>query len=1076
MAVVIGAIALLIIVAMAATSGRTPATSHIAPPPPAPPTTPVTPPEDKRPRPPTETAFAPELREIDEKLRAGLGNEDFRSLLEYLAAARARRSAAEWLAEIDLRSPQIEARARRTALPLREKAIDARKRKDDAEVKRLRDQIASWNLPTLVGEFDKALEEATASSTNPPPPPPPPPSIPESTEPPLVVYADTLAPGWRNHSWSCEINLAATSPVFEGAHSVAFTPHKMAAGIYFGSDGVDASQYPLVTFALYVAEDVAGAGVALYNDWKPSAAVNFSTLGGLPPPGQWKRYVLPVKDINRDSAKITGFLVQVFKTGTKPLIYLDSVSFLKGYPPAGKSPTPTTSSELDGYRTRWATAAQKAAARDYPAAQKELEDAAASLKDAGAKAEAAADLDLLKLAAQVPAGLDKWAKGAKVKLDYLNAAGDRDSVEGTVLSGDAVRVSVLQRDGGPVDVPTVELLASTIADQFRGRPEKKPTDARAAAAFCFFEGDVEAGRALWGDGAPIPEKLLGLTRAKSEAEVAARRTFWAAESEFLFPKRRSSAVEKYAALLADATPLAAKLKPFVTARLEAARDAVYLADDLSAAGSFVPSATAKMDACWVSSADSPAARAKENYVEAEFHAFPGTAYKAWIWAGACCQETFEFLIQASDLTANGKPIEPGGDAAITAKLPSLTLRKWHAQHGGPKEPAKWDWIPVALPKYEAGGPKKLRVMTAQQGFTVGAIVISASRRDTPREAEMKELEKSRFGSRKGAANSGPQGLILCEWWYNIEGDRVEHLTKHPSFAGKPGASAFLPIFEGARDAADNYGTRMRGYVHPPVTGAYTFWISSDDEGELHLSADDSPVRKRLIASNPPASAFRDWTKVPTQKSAPIVLTAGRRYYIEALQKEGGGQDHLSVGWTLPDGTDERPIPGTRLSPWSTAVPSAGPAGHVFFRGYNVNGESTVIDGRKWEGKKSTTLAFSPEAAFENFNVPLNPPTDEAKAAMLRTSAFAPGGTMVKVYQVPAGAYQVYLYCWEDNDNQVYDILLNGREVKKGHNSGTAGHWDKLGPWPVTVSDNGVIEIRTTGGDANLSGLEIWKKQ
>ena len=83
--------------------------------------------------------------------------------------------------------------------------------------------------------------------------------------------------------------------------------------------------------------------------------------------------------------------------------------------------------------------------------------------------------------------------------------------------------------------------------------------------------------------------------------------------------------------------------------------------------------------------------------------------------------------------------------------------------------------------------------------------------------------------------------------------------------------------------------------------------------------------------------------------------------------------------------------------------------------------------------------------------------------------------MVKVYQVPAGAYQVYLYVWEDNDNQVFDILLNGREVKKGHNSGTAGRWEKLGPWPVAVTDNGVIEIRTAGGDANLSGLEIWKK-
>ena len=29
------------------------------------------------------------------------------------------------------------------------------------------------------------------------------------------------------------------------------------------------------------------------------------------------------------------------------------------------------------------------------------------------------------------------------------------------------------------------------------------------------------------------------------------------------------------------------------------------------------------------------------------------------------------------------------------------------------------------------------------------------------------------------------------------------------------------------------------------------------------------------------------------------LVAGQKYYIEALVKEGGGGDHLSIGWTGP---------------------------------------------------------------------------------------------------------------------------------------------------------------------------------
>lgn len=40
---------------------------------------------------------------------------------------------------------------------------------------------------------------------------------------------------------------------------------------------------------------------------------------------------------------------------------------------------------------------------------------------------------------------------------------------------------------------------------------------------------------------------------------------------------------------------------------------------------------------------------------------------------------------------------------------------------------------------------------------------------------------------------------------------------------------------------------------------------------------------------------------------------GSRYYIEALHKEASGGDHLAVGWQLPNGTMERPIPGNRLA-------------------------------------------------------------------------------------------------------------------------------------------------------------------
>ncbi|HVE43278.1 MAG TPA: PA14 domain-containing protein [Planctomycetota bacterium] len=1230
---VVGGSILLLALAAAMSGGRqriNPSPSESTGPihPPAPP--PPTPPRPEEPKPPTPgSPFAAELREIDEKMRVGLGNEEFRQVAELLDGARKRRATPEWLSEIDLRLPQVEARVRRAAQPLRDGAVEAQKAKKAADVKRLRDKVVAWGFPSVVEEFDRALSDA-AADVKPPPPPP----LPAAAGPPKVIYDDAMAPNVLNWSWNCDIDLGATAQAFEGTKSIAVTPkikdgalylqindgvdssqykyftfavyvtepgiscglqlygdqkgwahppaefgglpnpgewkrfvipvaslnakatkitgfvfqvhrtattpllyidsvaflnvadaapppppaagahlvygdalapgcrnsswsstvdfastaqafegsrsislatHQMAAGLYIALDrSVDPAEFPYVTFALYIADDNTKMGVALYNDWKPSGAVGLDHLGGWPKNREWKRFVVPVTSINPNAKKITGFILQVYKTADHPLVYVDSIAFLKTAEsttpkPAAKPPA----AELEAYRARWTQAAAKAALREYAGAQRELEEASAAMKDDAAKAEAAADLELLKLAAQVPLEavriLDKWPKGQKVKLDFLNAAGERESVEGTLISADALRVSVLRET--PLDIPVCELLPSTLAELFRGRADKKPTDARAAAAFCVFDGDLETARKLWGDGPAMPEKMAGHARPRTEAELAARRTFWAAEADFASPKRRAAAVEKYASLpAADA-----RLRPYVAARLEAAKDTVFLADDLNGAGAFVTAANAKLDACWTSTADGPATKAKENYVEAEFYAFPGVPYRAWVWAGACCLETFEFWIQATELVAPGsKPLacEPGGDNAVTAKAPSLSLKKWHAGHGGAKEPSKWDWFPVTLPKYETAGAKKLRILSAQQGFTVGAIVVSAVRKETPREADIKELEKLRFGARKNSGG-GPMGYILHEYWLNIEGSTVEDLTKSPAFAGKPSGSSLREIFEAPVNFGERFGARMRGYVHPPMSGAYTFWIASDDFSELWLSSDDTAAKKKLVAKCEWAAGPRDWTRGPTCKSAPIPLVAGRRYYIEALHKEGGGDDHCAVGWTLPDNTEERPIPGSRLSPFGVAAPPSGPPGTVFYRGYNIGGPPTIIDGRKWEGKGSPNLATTGEG-LDFPNVPLIPPTDDARAAMIRDFAWQKDSSVVKIYSMAPGAYQIYLYVWENDNPQTYDIYVQDKLVLKGHNSGQPGHWDKLGPWPVAVGDNGVLHLYTAGGDANLSGLEIWK--
>jgi ELWxxDGT repeat protein len=154
------------------------------------------------------------------------------------------------------------------------------------------------------------------------------------------------------------------------------------------------------------------------------------------------------------------------------------------------------------------------------------------------------------------------------------------------------------------------------------------------------------------------------------------------------------------------------------------------------------------------------------------------------------------------------------------------------------------------------------------------------------------------------------GMIEREEWANVTGYGVSTIPVNTD----PSSVTTLNEFSTPRNKGDNYGARVRGYVCVPQNGNYVFYISSDDNSELWLSTDDNPANKRLIASSKWTS-YNQWDKYATQQSAEIPLMTGRRYYIEALHKEAAGADHLSVGWRLPNGTLERPMPGLRLVPF-----------------------------------------------------------------------------------------------------------------------------------------------------------------
>ncbi len=130
---------------------------------------------------------------------------------------------------------------------------------------------------------------------------------------------------------------------------------------------------------------------------------------------------------------------------------------------------------------------------------------------------------------------------------------------------------------------------------------------------------------------------------------------------------------------------------------------------------------------------------------------------------------------------------------------------------------------------------------------------------------------------------------------------------------------------------DNFFGLVRGWLTPPATGDYEFFLASDDTGVFWLSTDETAANLKAIAVDTGSAAFGDFlgsgtfgtsdrvietidvdatpqnigklrnrsgvypgSEWPTG-AGPIHLVAGRKYYAVGLHKEEVGSDGLAVG-------------------------------------------------------------------------------------------------------------------------------------------------------------------------------------
>ncbi len=212
------------------------------------------------------------------------------------------------------------------------------------------------------------------------------------------------------------------------------------------------------------------------------------------------------------------------------------------------------------------------------------------------------------------------------------------------------------------------------------------------------------------------------------------------------------------------------------------------------------------------------------------------------------------------------------------------------------------------------------------------------------------------------------GTILREVWEGISGTAVADLTSSAAYPAFPSFSEEVSLFETPTDFADNFGSRVHGWLHPDTSGDYKFWISSDDNSELWLSTDESPANAVVIAKVTAWTNSRQFDDPDVVPSEPIHLEGGQAYYVSALYKEGGGGDNLAVAWQGPDSPERMVISGYYLTPfvalWADAPdPADGATVEQTFALLQWSGGVTAASHNVYVSENMDDVASRAEAAF-----------------------------------------------------------------------------------------------------------------
>jgi len=176
-----------------------------------------------------------------------------------------------------------------------------------------------------------------------------------------------------------------------------------------------------------------------------------------------------------------------------------------------------------------------------------------------------------------------------------------------------------------------------------------------------------------------------------------------------------------------------------------------------------------------------------------------------------------------------------------------------------------------------------------------------------------------------------KGWTKVEYWYNGGGTGALAPVENGT-APAPDHIITSPKFESSsvgNTAGNNYVNRLTALFYPPANGNYTFFINSDDAGDLFVSSNATPAGLQMVAQETAWSNPWQWlgdlgTATPNAQkrsdswspdggvtvpwAAGIPLVANQPYYVQIVHEDSGGGNNAEATFKLVNDLD--PANGT----------------------------------------------------------------------------------------------------------------------------------------------------------------------